>query len=449
MNLIELIKNLLFSGGHLSQLSSLIGAGEGATKSAVGAAVPALLSGLSNLASSGGGAQKLLSALGKFDAGSLDTMASMLAENPNAVQEQGGGLLNSLLGGGLVAGIANAVAKFSGIGAGSVQKLLGYLMPVILGMIGSKFAGKVLNPQGLMSLFSEQKTNIANALPSGFSLADVPGLGAATSAVKSAAGGVQDAGSSLMKWLVPLLGLLAVALVAYLLWPKSAPPVQVPDVTQVSKDLTGTFSSLTDTVTGIKDAASATAALPKLTELSGKLDGMKALVDQLPEAGRAKITELLKSSLGKVGDQLTNALMIPGVGATLRPALEGVVGKLTSLGGLTAAQFALPSREVTQLGSDLTGMFSSLTETLTGIKDAASVDAALPKLKDLDGKLDATKGAWDKLPEAGKATLSSLVQSALAKLRDLVTRVLAIAGVGDRVKPVVDGIMGKLAALGG
>ena len=53
MNLVELIKDQL-SSGVIKHLSSQIDASEGATRSAVAAAVPALLSALSGLASGGG-----------------------------------------------------------------------------------------------------------------------------------------------------------------------------------------------------------------------------------------------------------------------------------------------------------------------------------------------------------------------------------------------------------
>src|SRR5262245_48721568 len=79
MNLIDTIKNQLFSDGHINQLGSLIGAGEGSTKSAIGAALPALLAALSNVASTGGGAQKLASAVGRLDAGSLSNTTHMLS----------------------------------------------------------------------------------------------------------------------------------------------------------------------------------------------------------------------------------------------------------------------------------------------------------------------------------------------------------------------------------
>jgi hypothetical protein len=307
MNLIDTIKNQLFSDGHLNQLSSLIGADAGATKSAVGAAMPAVVAALSNVASKGNGAQKVVSALNRLDTGSLGNVAHMLSGQADSVQEQGSSLLSSLLGGSTVSGIANAVSKFSGIGSGAVQKLLGYLMPMILGGIAGRFAGKQATAQGLTDMLAEQKSAIANALPSGFSLHSIPGLDA-----------VGSAGSSVLRWALPVAALAAIALVAvwFFTRPGQSPPlnIQAVDVTKLSTDLTGNFKSLTETMTGIKDAASATAALPKLTELSGKLDDMKALVDKLPAAEKGKITDLIKPSLAKVEDQFAKLQWTPALG---------------------------------------------------------------------------------------------------------------------------------------
>jgi hypothetical protein len=451
MNLVDQIKSYL-SGEVLHRLSGLVGAEEGATRTAIGAAVPALLSGLSHVASSGG-AQKLVSALGHFDAGSLGNLGHMLSEQSSSLLEQGSGLLNSLLGGGLVSGITSAVSRFTGIGSAAVHKLLGYLMPVVLGGIAGRFAGKALNAQGLTSMLADQKANIAHALPSGFSLADVPGLATAGSAVRAAAGEAQRAGSSLLPWLLSAAGL---ALVALVLWwalhqpgagpspPAAAiPPGTVSDASQqLSTDLTGTFKSLGESLSSIKDAASAQLALPQLKDLSAKLDGMKALMDKVPEAGKAKMTALIQSQLGQIDDQLAKLLWVPGVGDKIKPTVDEVMGKLASLGGMAVPQ-------ASKVSSELASTFSSLSDTLTGIKDPTSAEAALPKLKDLNDKLDVSKDMMAGLSDAGKSTIRSLIQAALAKLKDVANKVVAIAGVGDKVKPVVDSILGKLTTLAG
>ena len=446
MNLIDTIKNSLFSNGHLNQLSSLIGADEGATKSAIGAAVPTVLSALSQVASKGDGAQKVVSAISRLGAGSVGDAAHMLTGQADSVLEKGSGILNSLLGGSMLSGIVSAVSMFSGIGSGAMQKLLGYLMPMILGGIAGRFAGKQATAQGLTSMLAEQKSAIANALPSGFSLHNIPGLDAVGSAARGAVDATKTASSSVLKWALPVAALAAIALVAvwFFTRPGQSPSlnIQAPDITKLSTDLTGNFKSLTETMTGIKDAASATVAVPKLTELSGKLDDMKALVDKLPAADKGKITDLIKPSLAKMEDQFAKLQWMPGLGDKVRPAIEGIMGKLASIGGL-------PTPQLPKLSGELAGAFSSLTQSLSGIKDAASAEAAMPKLAEISGQLDGAKAAMDKLPDSGKDTLMSMLKPALAKLKELADKVMALAGVGDKIKPMLDGITSKLSALAG
>jgi hypothetical protein len=445
MNLVDTIKGQL-SEGALGQLSSILGTGEHATRNAAEAAVPALLSGLTSMASSPGGAQKLISALGKFDGAAPNNLAQSLTDNSKSFFEQGSGLLNSLMGGGMLNGITNALAQFTGLGSGMVQKLMGYLMPAVLGSVAGRFVGKSLNPQSLMSMFNDQKANIANALPSGLSLANVPGLGAAKSAAEAGVHTAQSAGSSALKWLLPIGGLALIALVVWaLVRPGATPTLSIPkegvaDVAQISSNLTGTFSSLSQSMAGIKDATSAADSLPKLKELSAKLADVKGLADQLPEAGKTKIHDLVKSNLGKLDDQFAALLWIPGVGNKIKPAVDDIMHSYASLGGL-------PVPQASTVSGDLAGAFSSFTNTLTGIKDAASAEAAVPKLKNLNEKLDGFKGMLGSLPDAAKSTITPLIKSALASVESTVTQVLANPAASETVKPVVESIMEKLKAL--
>jgi hypothetical protein len=220
----------------------------------------------------------------------------------------------------------------------------------------------------------------------------------------------------------------------------------VPDVAAVTKDLTTHFTSLTDTLTNIKDPASAEAAVPRLTELGAKLEAAKALVDKLPEAGKNKVVELIKSNMAKLTDQFNRVLMIPGISEKLRPALEGIVNKVASVAGLPAKQFALPSKEVTELGSEFSDVVSSVTRSLTGVKDAATAEAALPELTKANAKLDSARSRWDSMSEANQATIGSVLKAALASLKALVEKVLALAGVDEKVGKVIKDIMAKLPA---
>src|SRR5262249_22837013 len=155
--------------------------------------------------------------------------------------------------------------------------------------------------------------NIADAFPANFSLNSVPGLATAASAVRTAAGEVHHAGNSAWRWLLPIGGLAALALVLWLAYdrmpaagkiPSASIPSGpgLPDLGKITNNLTGDFKSITGSLADIKDAASASAAVPKLKEMSDKLDGMKAALDGLPDAGKAKVTELIKTNLGSIDE---------------------------------------------------------------------------------------------------------------------------------------------------
>jgi hypothetical protein len=357
MNLVEQIKDQI-SSGVLEQLSTLTGASEGATRSAVGAAVPALLSALSHLSSTSTGAQKLVSALNQFGGGSLDNVAHKLSNQPASVLEQGAGFLSSIFGSSAVSAIVNALSRFTNIAPGVTQKLLGYLMPMVLGSVAGRFAGRALTPQALTSFFADQKSSIANAMPAGLSLSDVPGLSAVSSAVRTAATGFEQTTTDWMRWLLPLCGLAAVALLLWWFFSRTPTPqpgaeapevvraqspdrpvvpapdsikIPVPDVSTFSKTITDTFSSLTETLTGVKDAATAEDALPKLEAISTKLDDAKTTFQKLGDTGKATIKALVKSSQAKLKDLIDKILAIPAVRDKIKPVVDTIMTKLTDL----------------------------------------------------------------------------------------------------------------------
>jgi len=334
MNIVDLITNQL-SGDVMGKLSQLIGESEQKTKSAVGAAVPALLAGLSSAASDPGKAQSLNNALGGLDLGSLGNLGSMLAGGGGGLLEKGGGLLSSILGGNVLGGLTSALEKYSGLGGGVITKLLSALLPMILGTLAAQRGGK-LDARGLSDLLAGQKQNIMNSLPSGLSLASVPGLGSAAAAMSSAAGAAQQAAAGTPSWLLPLALLGLVVAGAWWWFANRAPaptPPAIPgaDVAQVTKDLGGWFTSLTDSLSSVKDVATAEAALPKLTELGGKLDGVKSLVEKMPAAGKSAVSKLVTDQLGKLRELIDRVLAIPGVGDKIKPVTDAMLSKLSAL----------------------------------------------------------------------------------------------------------------------
>lgn len=356
MNLVDSIKSQLTSE-VTSKLGSLLGGSENQVKSALGAAIPALLSAFSGVAS-GGGADKLASALNDVDTSSLGRAASMLSSAPERVLEQGQDQLGSLLGSSTISGLAGTVARFLGLDSGVITKLLSYISPLVLGNIAKQFQGEQVTPRGLTKLFAEQKANIANALPSGLSLANVPGLpevGAAAANVartaQSAATQTAQATSPLLKTLLPLAVLAAIGFLAwqFLRGPREAAPVKaateavtqrtalkpvsnpidaLPDVATASKDLTSTFDTATDALGRIKDAATAEAELPKLSELTKKLDGLKTVNDKLPEAARSTLGKIVSDNIGKLTSLIEKVLAIPGVKEKVGPVVNELLTKL-------------------------------------------------------------------------------------------------------------------------
>jgi Bacterial protein of unknown function (DUF937) len=120
-----------------------------------------------------------------------------------------------------------------------------------------------------------------------------------------------------------------------------------------------------------------------------------------------------------------------------KPAVEPVVPK--------AELPALP--DPAKVGTDLGSIYTSLTDLLGGIKDVPTAEAAVSKLTtDLTPRIDGLQALWDKLPDLGKSTVAKVTTDHLATLKELVAKVLAIAGVSDKIKPVVDTLIDKLAA---
>jgi Bacterial protein of unknown function (DUF937) len=349
MNIIDVIKSE-FAGDVMGKLGSLIGESEDKTKSAVEAAVPGLLALLASLASTSGGADKVVNGLKQIDPGAQGGFGDILAgPQSKQAQEKGGSLLNILFGAGALPVIISILSKFVAMNPEVVKKLLSTLAPLILGTIAKQMSGKSLTSQVLSSFFAEQKSNITAALPPGLSLANIPGLSAGTSGVAAPA----PAEAGMPGWLLPLVGLGLLGALAWYFMSgpnpgedkqagpgpapvvrKEVPKVEVslPDPTKVSADLGGIYTSLTKLLGDVKDAPTADAALPKISELAPKLDGLKALWDKLPDAGKATIAKVTADHLTQLKELMNKVLAIAGVSDKFKTTVNGLI---TTLGAFT------------------------------------------------------------------------------------------------------------------
>ena len=395
MNIVDLVKDQLTSQ-VLGSLGSLAGTNEAQTKAASAAAVPALLGGLAKLAGNAQGAGQLASALGGLDLGMLGNLAGVLGgANSSKVSNLGGGLLGTLFGNTATSAIVETLASFLGIKGGVARSLLSYLAPVVLGTVAKQLtsSGKSIDASGIQSLFADQGRNIQSAMPAGLSLGDFGSIAKAVSGATSggashsshASHGQQES-SGFPSWL-PWLALPLIALGAF--WfmtkDKGAKPV----------DKGATVTNPTD-------------MMKKMAE--GQKKG-EAIAEKAAEKG----AEAVKATTD---------------------AVSAAVEKATDAIDLTA------------FGGDVTGLFGKLTDSFKGITDVPTAEAAVPGLKDLAGILEGYKATADKLPEAGKTTVKEMVGTNLGILQPIIDTVLAIPGVGDILRPIVEPMLKTLSALG-
>ncbi len=115
----------------------------------------------------------------------------------------------------------------------------------------------------------------------------------------------------------------------------------------------------------------------------------------------------------------------------------------------TTSEKAAPAMTVdgVDVGAQVTSAMDSLRTNLQGITDSASAQLALPKLQEADAQLTKVNDLVAKLSPEQKKTLAALVAAAMPTLNQLFDKVLALPGVGNVAKPVIDGVKAKLETL--
>jgi sporulation protein YlmC with PRC-barrel domain len=107
----------------------------------------------------------------------------------------------------------------------------------------------------------------------------------------------------------------------------------------IGRQTTTAADSLGTLLQGVKDSASATAALPKLQETVKELDRMAEMSGRLSQEGRTALANAASGSLAKLNTALDKAAAIPGVAPLLQPTLDQMRGRIDII-----AQATLPGR---------------------------------------------------------------------------------------------------------
>jgi sporulation protein YlmC with PRC-barrel domain len=222
-NIVSAITRFL-SPEVVGKIASASGLERDVAQEAVNASVPAILSGLTELASQPGGAKQLANAIADQPAGMLGNLVSSLTGSAQ-LADKGTSLLSSLLGSSSVGTLASTVSRFIGSGEGSIRTMMGLLTPVILGVLGREQRAAGLDTGGLARMLTDQKDNIASAMPAGLSwlLPKHDTAAAATAAPRAATAPAQrivpEAKTSQATWPYWVLPLLALAALGWYLMP--------------------------------------------------------------------------------------------------------------------------------------------------------------------------------------------------------------------------------------
>ena len=364
----------------IAKIAAALGLDRSVAQKAIGGAVPALLSSLTDVASTPNGVRQLTNILTQQPQGSLDTLTNLIGgSGQNTLADTGSSTLSGLFGGGTLDTMAQSIGKFAGLDAGSGKSLLGMLGPVVLGVLGQQQRSAGLDANGLASLLGSQKSQIAAAIPSG--LADQlsaaglidkaegglrSGAAAASAAGSRMAGAAERtvAGASRTAYATTSAAssqwpywLVALAVLAGLAWfalgrPGGETTAELPrpattrpttgtvgmapaDLTvggmNLANQVNSSVGALRSVLPSITDVASAQAALPKLQDATAQLNEVSNLATKLTPEGKSALAKLIAAAKPTIDQMCDKALATPGVGTVAKPAIDELRGRLDTL----------------------------------------------------------------------------------------------------------------------
>lgn len=169
-NLLEKLKEHL-SGNVVSNIASFLGESPQITESAINTTLSSVLACLVEQSENTQSAGNLLNLIaeGSHDGGVLSNLGalSLGGEETSKLSSQGTTILSTLLGDKL-GGLTDLLAKSSGVSKNSSSSLLGFVTPIVLGLIGKTLKIDQLdNLDGLTGLLSGQKPFLQNYIPDG------------------------------------------------------------------------------------------------------------------------------------------------------------------------------------------------------------------------------------------------------------------------------------------
>jgi hypothetical protein len=333
------------------------------------------------------------------------------------------------------AAVPGLLAAFSGVAgqSGGAQKLAEAAKQQVSAL--DNFAGIIA--AGTQSSFIEKGSQMLSSLLGG---ADQKAL---AGALGNYAGLGQSKSGSLLGMLAPLV----MGTIAKQQGPRSLD----------AAGIAGLLSSQKDSI-----AAALPAGFANLLGGTGLLDSLGGVARAATAAGTetARAATSAARAMGDAGYRAAGAAtsssfnwlywLIPlvAIAAVLFYLLAKPTEQVTQQGA-TAVQSAVQSVTVggQDIGKQVTDSVASLRASLAGITDAATAQAALPKLQDVTTQIDKVGALVGQLSAEQRKTLSGIVSPLMATLNPLFDKVLAIPGVSEVLKPTIDALRTKLATL--
>jgi len=201
INLVSLVSQFL-TPQLVGGLARALGINEAVAQKLVAAAVPTILASLGTAAAAPGGAQKVSDAVSMSDPDILTKLSGAITGGNTRFLNEGGGLLNNLLGGGGLSSLTGALSQYSGAPQPATQSLLGTVAHAAVGTIGQQDPSNWSDPSAILSMLNSQKSAISAALPPEVSkLLGASGLlaglgGAAAAATQTATSTVSNAATA-------------------------------------------------------------------------------------------------------------------------------------------------------------------------------------------------------------------------------------------------------------
>lgn len=390
-----------------TKIASAFGMDANTVQRLLGMAVPVVLSGILGASRKPEAADSFGQAFRDMGDNPLDSLNDALATDPSRVAGAGSGMLGSILGDGMLGTLVSKVAGVGGMSQENSGALMGLAGSLAMGSLGKAARDQNLDAAGALKMLEGQKDSIAAAIP-----ADLAGALAGTGVLE----GLGDAGKPAATAAKPEVKPAAPA-------PKPAPkPAPAPEPQK---------SGLT------KWLLLAAAALLLIWLVPRFLGGSEETPEPVVETAPA--TEETAPATEEAAPATEEAAPVEEAA----PAVEEAAPT-------DAAESAAPEMPaMPDVFATIDGALAQLGTTLSGVTDAASADAALPQLQDVDATLAAVEGDVEALPADVRGTLQSSLASAMPTIRSTVDGLMANPEVSGVIQPVVDSIMTKLAAYAG